>query len=297
MSISIPDINPRPETSDLKLCQDLGEEFVAVVRRALEEDIGGGDVTTNSIVSPDAIAVAQIIAKQNGSVSGVPIVQAVFSMLDDQMDFSSIVSDGAEVKFGQVLIELKGSTRAILTGERTALNFLGRMSGIATLTAQFVAATAGTKATILDTRKTAPGLRAVDKLAVRHGGGHNHRTGLYDMVLVKNNHIDSAGSISEALRLMRASVKDLEIEVEARNIKEVQEAIDLGVQRILLDNMSVAEMCEAVAINHGRAKLEASGKITLGNVRAVAETGVDFISIGVLTHSAASLDVSLCLVS
>ena len=167
------------------------------------------------------------------------------------------------------------------------------MSGIATLTRKFVMAVAGTKATILDTRKTAPGLRTIDKLAVRHGGGSNHRAGLYDMVLIKDNHIDYAGSIGDAIRLVNASDNQLEIEVEAKNIKEVQEALDLGVKRILLDNMSLAEMRDAVAINDGRAKLEASGNVTLENVREIAETGVDFISVGALTHSAPAFDVCL----
>ena len=272
---------------------DLDSEIVAMIRRALDEDIGVGDVTTNSIVTAETSAEAQIVAKQNGIVSGLAISQAVFLMLDGDMRFSPNVSDGAEVESEQVLIELKGSARTILTGERTALNFLGRMSGIATLTNQFVAAIAGTKATILDTRKTAPGLRAIDKLAVRHGGGNNHRFGLYDMVLIKDNHIASAGSISDAFRRVRASDNQLEIEVEAKNIKEVQEALGLGVKGLLLDNMSLAEMREAVAINNGRAKLEASGNVTLRNVREIAETGVDFISVGALTHSAAAFDVSL----
>lgn len=266
---------------------------MTTIRRTLNEDIGSGDVTTNSIVPPGAIAAAQIVAKQDGILSGVPIAQAVFLMLDEEMRFTSTVSNGAEVRSGQLLIELQGSSRAILTAERTALNFIGRMSGIATLTHQFVAAIAGTKATILDTRKTAPGLRAIDKLAVRHGGGSNHRRGLDDMVLIKDNHIDSAGSISDAIRLVNASGNHLEIEVEAKNIKEVQEALALGVKRVLLDNMSLAEMRESVEINEGRAKLEASGNVTLQNVREIAETGVDFISVGALTHSAPAFDVSL----
>jgi nicotinate-nucleotide pyrophosphorylase (carboxylating) len=190
-------------------------------------------------------------------------------------------------------MELRGSARAVLTGERTALNFLGRMSGTATLTRKFVEAIAGTRAVILDTRKTAPGLRAIDKLAVRHGGGHNHRLGLYDMVLVKDNHIDCAGSLSEAVQMVRAFGNGLEIEIEAKDISELQEALDLGIKRILLDNMTLAELNQAVAINNGRAKLEASGNIKLSNVREIAETGVDFISVGALTHSAKAFDVSL----
>jgi nicotinate-nucleotide pyrophosphorylase (carboxylating) len=296
LSITTADLNPK-QSNEAVVRPDLHNKIVASIRRALDEDIGPGDVTTNSIVRRDVSAVAQILAKQNGIVSGLAIAQAVFLMLDADMRLSSNASDGAEVKSQQVLIELEGSARAILTGERTALNFMGRMSGIASLTRKFVEAAAGSKAQILDTRKTAPGLRAIDKLAVRHGGGGNHRTGLYDMVLIKDNHIDCAGSIADAIRLVSASDNHLEIEVEARNIKDVREALDLGVKRILLDNMSLEQMVEAAAINGGRAKLEASGNVTLRNVRRIAETGVDFISVGALTHSAKAFDVSLRWVS
>ena len=192
-----------------------------------------------------------------------------------------------------ILARVSGAARALLTGERTALNLLGRMSGIATLTRQFVEAVAGTKAVILDTRKTAPGLRAVDKLAVRLGGGQNHRTGLFDMVLIKDNHIDFAGSITAAVERVRATGTKLEIEVEARSLDDLREALSLDVERVLLDNMTTEKMREAVTLAAGRAKLEASGNITLQNVRAVAETGVDFISVGMLTHSAPVFDVSL----
>ena len=293
MSISTPAFKSSKENNEALLRLDLDDEILATIRKALDEDIGVGDVTTNLLVAPEASAVARIIAKQDGFVSGLSIAQAVFLMLDVDMRFSLNAGDGAEVTSGQLLLESKGSARAILTGERTALNFLGRMSGIATLTRKFVKAVAGTKATILDTRKTAPGLRAIDKLAVQHGGGSNHRFGLYDMILIKDNHIDSAGSISDAIRVVKAADNQLEIEVEAKNIKEVQKALDLGVKRILLDNMSLAEMRDAVAINDGRAKFEASGSVTLQNVREIAETGVDFISVGALTHSAPAFDVSL----
>jgi len=293
LSISTPAFKSSKENNEALLRLDLDDEILATIRKALDEDIGVGDVTTNLLVAPEASAVARIIAKQDGFVSGLSIAQAVFLMLDVDMRFSLNAGDGAEVTSGQLLLESKGSARAILTGERTALNFLGRMSGIATLTRKFVRAVAGTKATILDTRKTAPGLRAIDKLAVQHGGGNNHRFGLYDMILIKDNHIDSAGSISDAIRVVKEADNQLEIEVEAKNIKEVQKALDLGVKRILLDNMSLAEMRDAVAINDGRAKLEASGNVTLQNVREIAETGVDFISVGALTHSAPAFDVSL----
>ena len=271
----------------------LDGEIIACIRRALSEDIGSADVTTNSIVPADAGTVARIVAKQEGIVSGLAVAKAVFLCLSSKMGFNSSLSDGERAIGGQTLLELNGSARAILSGERTALNFVGRMSGIATLTREFVDAVAGTGAVILDTRKTAPGLRAIDKLAVEHGGGVNHRFGLYDMVLIKDNHIDFAGSLSRAVELARSGGHNLEIEVEARTIEEMQEALRLGVERILLDNMSVDELRRAVAVCAGRAKLEASGNVSLDNVRAIAETGVDFISVGALTHSPKAFDVSL----
>jgi len=272
---------------------ELGDLIIAAIRRALSEDIGTGDVTTTHIVPSESNAVARIVAKQDGILSGLTVAQAVFLWLSSDTCVNSTLSDGARVVRGQTLLELTGPARAILTGERTALNFLGRMSGIATLTRRFVEAIAGTRAAILDTRKTAPGLRAIDKLAVQHGGGNNHRFGLYDMVLIKNNHIDYAGSLSRAVELSRAREHNLEIEIEARTIEEVQEALALGIERILLDNMSLDELRRAVALCAGRAKLEASGNVSLDNVRAIAETDVDFISVGALTHSAKVFDVSL----
>jgi len=217
----------------------------------------------------------------------------VFLLLTRDISFTPHVDEGAMVEKGQLIAQVEGGARALLTGERTALNFLGRMSGIATLTRQFVEAVAGTRAVILDTRKTAPGLRLVDKLAVETGGGQNHRSGLFDMVLIKDNHIDFAGSIRAAVERVKASGTNLEIEVEARTLDDVREALELGVDRVLLDNMSPEMMTEAVAINRGKAKLEASGNITLDNVLLVARTGVDFISVGALTHSAPVFDVSL----
>src|SRR5258708_32374851 len=265
------------------------------IKRALSEDIGLGDITTNSIVPANASLHGRIVAKQQGVVAGIEVANLVLLEVRDQIVFRANVCHAAQVRRGTVLAQLEGSARALLTGERTALNFLGRMSGIATLTRQFVDAIAGTKVVILDTRKTA-GVRAIDKLAVRHGGGQNHRFGLYDMVLVKDNHIDHAGSLSEAIRRIQASGTSLDIEVEARTIDEVQEALDSGIKRILLDNMSVVELREAVNLGAGKAKLEASGNVTLDNVREVAEAGVDFISIGALTHSAKAFDVSLRLI-
>jgi len=270
----------------------LSPEIIACIQRALQEDIGPGDVTTNSIVLAGATMSGRIIAKQSGVVAGLDVAEATFRLLDERVVFAAHVPEGAEVGNQQVLATVSGPARALLTAERTALNLLGRMSGIATLTRQFVNAVAGTRAAILDTRKTAPGLRALDKLAVRRGGGQNHRLGLYDMLLIKDNHIDLAGSLAEAVQRARAAHAGLEIEVEARTLSDVQAALALGVSRILLDNMTPDTMRQAVALNAGRAKLEASGNVTLDNVRQIAETGVDYISIGALTHSARVLDVS-----
>ena len=272
---------------------DFSAEILDDIRRALAEDVGAGDATTNSIVPLSAKANVQIVAKQPGVIAGLNIARTVFLQFDEQIVFKPRVSDGSAVPRGQVVVDLHGSARALLTGERTALNFLGRMSGIATLTRQFVEAVAGTGAVILDTRKTAPGLRLIDKLAVKLGGGQNHRQGLFDMVLIKDNHIDYAGSLQEAVRRVRDSGVELEIEVEARSIKEVREALEMKVERILLDNMTTAMMREAVELNAGVAKLEASGNVTLASVREIAETGVDYISIGALTHSPQTFDVSL----
>ena len=268
-------------------------EISQYIKRALEEDIGTGDVTTDTIVPEGASLRGRIVAKQDGVVAGLDVAKHVMFALNESVKFQANVKDGSRVTRGTVLAEVEGPARALLTGERTALNFLGRMSGIATLTRKFVDAVSTTRATILDTRKTAPGLRFTDKLAVRLGGGQNHRTGLFDMVLIKDNHIDFAGSITAAVERVRASGTKLEIEVETRSLDHVQEALALGVQRILLDNMSVEMMREAVNICGGRAKLEASGNVTLQNVLEVAGTGVDYISVGALTHSPKVFDVSL----
>ena len=272
---------------------ELPAEISQYISRALEEDIGSGDVTTNTIVPANASLRGRIIAKENGVVAGMQIARQVMLSLDQNVVFGTQVKDGMKVERGTVLADLQGLARALLTGERIALNFVGRMSGIATLTREFVDAVSGTKAVILDTRKTAPGLRLTDKLAVRLGGGQNHRTGLFDMVLIKDNHIDFAGSITAAVERVRASGTKLEIEVETRTLDNVREALALGVERILLDNMSTDTMREAVAICDGRAKLEASGNVTLDNVLEVAGTGVDYISVGALTHSPKVFDVSL----
>jgi nicotinate-nucleotide pyrophosphorylase (carboxylating) len=276
----------------MKTSFNLHPEILETIQRSLAEDIGTGDVTTNSIVPANADMHGQIIAKQDGILAGLDVANAVYKMVDGKVDFFFQVGEGSGVTDRQVLARISGRARSLLTAERTALNILGRMSGIATLTNQFVEAVEGTKAVILDTRKTAPGLRMIDKLAVQRGGGQNHRIGLYDMILIKDNHIDFAGSITEAIRRVRATHTRLDVEVEARSLEDVGEALSVGVERILLDNMPVEMMAEAVRLTAGRAKLEASGNVSLQTVRKIAETGVDFISVGALTHSVKVFDVS-----
>ena len=276
----------------MTLKETLSPDILKSIQCALAEDIGSGDVTTESIVPLEARMRGQIIAKQDGVIAGLDIAGLVYHTVDPQVKFESQVDEGTRVEDHQILALVTGGTRSLLTAERTAINFLGRMSGIATLTRQFMGAVAGTKAVILDTRKTAPGLRAVDKLAVVRGGGQNHRIGLYDMILIKDNHIDYAGSITKAVRRTRAAASRLEVEVEARTLEDVREALAIHVERILLDNMSPEMMAEAVKLAAGNAKLEASGNVNLETVRRIAETGVDYISIGALTHSAKVFDVS-----
>jgi len=271
---------------------DIHPDILEAIQRALAEDIGSGDATTDSIIPAEAVMRGQIITKQDGIAAGLDVARAVYLAVDAGVDFRPQVEEGARVTRDRVLALVSGRTRSLLTAERTALNFLGRISGIATLTRQFVDAVSGTKAVILDTRKTVPGLRMADKLAVRRGGGQNHRIGLYDMLLIKDNHIDHAGSITSAVTLARQNAPGLEIEVEARTLDDVREALSLGVERILLDNMQPEMMAEAVTITAGRARLEASGNVTLETVRRIAETGVDYISSGALTHSARVFDVS-----
>lgn len=279
------------------MTETLSPLIYEAIRRALSEDIGPGDATSNSIIPANAIMRGQIIAKENGIAAGLDVAQAVFAEFDPAVEFTIEVEEGERVGNRQVLATAFGPARSLLTAERTALDFLGRMSGIATLTREFVDLVAGTQAVILDTRKTAPGLRMVDKLAVKRGGGQNHRIGLYDMILIKDNHIDFAGSVEEAVCRARAANAELEIEVEARTLEHVEAALKLRVERILLDNMSVEMMSEAVRITNGQAKLEASGNVNLETVRKIAESGVDFISIGALTHSARVFDVSLIYVA
>ncbi len=272
----------------------INKEIDDIIRRALAEDIGSGDVTTNSIFSQELQANGRFIAKSNGTVAGWDVVKATFRFLDERVKVIQSVSDGADVKSGEVIGTVSGPGKAILAGERVALNFFQRMSGIATASRRFVEATSGTKAVILDTRKTVPGLRVLDKMAVRMGGASNHRIGLYDMVLIKDNHIAEAGGITEAVRRVRATAPaGMKIEVEVRTLDELQEVLALNVDRVLLDNMDTNTMRKAVKISAGRVPLEASGNMTLRRVAAVAATGVDFISVGALTHSVTAMDISL----
>ena len=261
-----------------------------VVRRALEEDVGPGDATTDLTVPPGARARARITQKASGVVFGLEAAEKTFRALDPEVRLERLCAEGDWRETGPVL-DLEGSAAALLTAERTALNLLQRLSGIATLTARYVAAVQGTGARILDTRKTTPGLRALEKHAVRCGGGRNHRFGLDDAVLIKDNHLRLAASVTDAVE--RARRIGLPVEVECETLDQLREALAAGADAILLDNMPGPTLREAVAIARGRAVLEASGGVTLDTVRAIAETGVHFISIGALTHSARSVDVSL----
>jgi nicotinate-nucleotide pyrophosphorylase (carboxylating) len=262
------------------------------VYAALAEDVGEGDVTTEATVEPDAVGTAELVLREAGVVCGLAAAEAVFRALDPDVTFEPLVEEGAVVDHPAAVALVTGPERAILTGERTALNFLGRLSGIATLTRRYVDAVAGTGVAILDTRKTTPGLRALEKYAVACGGGRNHRFGLDDGVLVKDNHLRAAGSIEAAVESLRAAT-DLPVEVECDTLEQVSAALDAGADAILLDNMTLESLRAAVALAGGRVWLEASGGVTFENVRAIAETGVDEISVGALTHSARSLDVSL----
>lgn len=263
-----------------------------VVYAALAEDVGAGDVTTEATVEADAVGIAELVVKEPGVVCGLGAAEAVFRALDPEVRFEALVEEGTPVERMTVVAVVSGPLRAILTGERVALNFLARLSGIATLTRSYVDAVAGTDVAILDTRKTTPGLRLLEKHAVACGGGRNHRFALDDAVLVKDNHLAAAGSVRAAVERLRAAT-DLPIEVECDTLAQVSEALATGIDAILLDNMTPEELVTAVALAYGHARLEASGGVTLESVRAIAETGVDEISIGALTHSARSLDVSL----
>jgi len=265
------------------------------VASALAEDLGlAGDITTDATVGAAATALAVISARKDGVVSGLVLAEAAFRALDDAVDFKAHVRDGAAVTPGTKIASISGSARAILTAERVALNFMGRMSGIATLTRAYVDAVAGTDAAIVDTRKTTPGLRAFEKYAVRCGGGGNHRTGLFDAILIKDNHIVAAGGAAQAVKAARAHAGHLvKIEVEVDTLDQLRDVLALGPDAVLLDNMTLGELRQAVAMTDGRVLLEASGGVSLDSVGAIAETGVDLISVGGLTHSAPVLDLGL----
>jgi nicotinate-nucleotide pyrophosphorylase (carboxylating) len=265
-----------------------------LIRRALDEDIGPGDITTGAALRGDERGIARATAKAEMVVAGIDVFGEVFLTLDDSLVFTARRRDGERVGSGDLLAEVSGSLASILTAERVALNLLQRMSGIATMTRHFSDAISGTRAKILDTRKTAPGLRILDKQAVRVGGGYNHRFALYDGVLIKDNHIVAAGGIGQAVKRVREKVSHtLKIEVEVKDMAELEEALAAGADAILLDNMGLKEMARAVQRVAGKIPLEASGNITLESVREVAATGVDLISVGALTHSVTAADISL----
>ncbi|MFT5032067.1 MAG: nicotinate-nucleotide pyrophosphorylase (carboxylating) [Candidatus Binatia bacterium] len=279
--------------------QPLSAEAVqTAVDRALQEDIGSGDATTLATVPSDSVSAASMVARQKMVVCGLPLAEAAFRSLAAELKITPGAADGDPIEAGRELLRIEGPTRAILTGERTALNFIQRLSGVATLTANYVDAIAGTTTQILDTRKTTPGWRLLEKYAVACGGGRNHRFGLHDLIMIKDNHLAALrdqppSAIAAAVARARAAYPDLRIEVEADTLEQVAQAADSGADIILLDNMPPEILTEAVKIIAGRAETEASGGITLDTIRAVAETGVDFISVGALTHSAKAVDIGL----
>ena len=277
-------------------------QILRLVERALMEDVGAGDITSEATLEEGSRAVGEFLCKEDGVIAGLEIAEMVFRLSDEAVVFRPALPDGSPVRAGQVAAAVEGDARGVLCAERVALNFLQRMSGIASLTHRYVDAVAGTRARITDTRKTVPGLRALDKMAVRLGGGVNHRFGLDDMVLIKDNHIVAAGGITAAVSRCRDYLEQhgftVGIEVETTSLEEVREALACyGLQRIMLDNFPVPLMREAVALVNGRVEVEASGGITLETVRAVAGTGVDLISVGALTHSVRALDISLELIA
>jgi nicotinate-nucleotide pyrophosphorylase (carboxylating) len=268
----------------------------AMIEQFLDEDVDGGDITTDSVIDEQSRSEAVIIAKEDGVIAGHAMARAVFQTLDNGTAYQELKTDGTYVKIGETVATIKGKTRAILSGERTALNILQRLSGVATTAKRFADQTVGTKAKILDTRKTTPGMRLLEKYAVRMGGAHNHRINLNDMALIKENHITAAGSIRNAVQRVKKAFPDRLIEVEVRNMDELEQALQEPVDRIMLDNWSTGDMQRGVAYVGGRVGLEASGNMSLERIREVAETGVDFISVGAITHSYKSLDLSLLIV-
>jgi nicotinate-nucleotide pyrophosphorylase (carboxylating) len=275
---------------------DVLQSAERLIVSAIAEDIGSGDATTLAVLPPAMKAKAVIMAKADGIVAGLPVVKAVYARGDSRVTVAPVIHDGTRVKNADVLVNLEGPGVSILSYERIALNFLQRLSGIATYADAFVQAVQGTRAVILDTRKTTPGYRALEKYAVRIGGAQNHRHGLYDMLLVKDNHIRAAGSISLAVRRARDGYPSLPLEVEVKSLEELKEALSLPVDVILLDNMDLSAIRQSVALVNNRVPLEVSGGVRLENVRDIAATGVNYISIGALTHSAPALDISLDLV-
>jgi nicotinate-nucleotide pyrophosphorylase (carboxylating) len=274
--------------------QDLTKAMDAAIEAALREDMPKGDITSESIIPSDARSEAFFLAKEEGVLAGMDVASRVFARIDTSVIFIERFRDGARFNRGDKLARMKGPTIALLKGERTALNFLQHLSGVATVTRQYVEAISGTKTRILDTRKTTPGLRLLEKFAVKTGGGTNHRLSLSDMALIKDNHLRYVGNVAEALRRARAMVAPgIRIEVEAASLLQVREALAAGADMIMLDNMPIQTMQQAVQLAAGRVPLEASGNMTLDRVRAVAETGVDYISVGALTHSARAIDISM----
>lgn len=267
-----------------------------IITLAIEEDVEKGDVTTNSLVPESTLAVAEMTAKADGVISGIDIARMVFERFDKNIRWLPSTTEGGRVKKGDSIVRIEGSYRALLTGERTALNILQRMSGIATATSNYVKELEGSATQLLDTRKTAPGMRILDKIAVRAGGGTNHRMGLYDLALIKDNHIKVAGGITEAVKEVRAYAPGIKVEVEVTTLEETKEAVTAGADIIMLDNMSNEMMEAAVKLIDGRAKTEASGNMTIGRLKGVAATGVDYISVGALTHSVTALDISMNIV-
>jgi nicotinate-nucleotide pyrophosphorylase (carboxylating) len=276
---------------------EIDKNISRVISSALKEDIKNGDITTKATISKSKKAVGKFLVKADGVIAGLEIAKAVFKQVDPKVKYEIKIKDGSEVKYGDVVAIVSGKAQSLLTAERTALNFLQRMSGIATSANVYAEKVKHTKAKVIDTRKTVPGLRALDKLAVKLGGSANHRIGLYDMFLIKDNHIEVAGSITKAVE---ACVKynkkhrtKFKIEVETKNLKEVEEALNTDADIIMLDNFEIDDMKKAVKLINGRCKVEASGGVNLETVKQIAETGVDFISVGALTHSIKALDISL----
>ncbi len=275
----------------------MNKEIIKIIKSALKEDIGPGDITTNAVIKKSKKAVGKFLVKADGVIAGLKVARKVFQIVDPKVIFKILIKDGSFVKQGDVAAIVSGSAKSILTAERTALNFLQRMSGIASMTKLFTEEISHTNAKLIDTRKTVPGLRLLDKMAVKTGGGENHRMGLYDMFLIKDNHIEVAGSITNAVndcvQYQKKNKTKYKIEVETKNPLEVEEALKTDADIIMLDNFEIDEMKKAVQLINGKCKTEASGGVNLETVKLIAETSVDYISVGALTHSVKALDISL----